>query len=186
MGLKGTAACIAVAFSTATATAASARDPVFWPTQYAQGQLSKKFQADVACAPVGPFGRSHGIEVFGEFACDVFADTGEFVIAVVPTGATSWKILKAGESSPVSGRLQGIVAAGAPRHLALLSVPDDPHSIMLEDQSTWKVVGTPARLARWKSGDIVMVEPGSSRKHLYRVLNKRRGDDFEADFRGFG
>jgi hypothetical protein len=31
-----------------------------------------------------------------------------------------------------------------------------------------------------------MVEPGSSRKHLYRVLNKRRGDDFEADFRGFG
>jgi hypothetical protein len=186
VALKGAAACIAVACSTATVTAASARGPVFWPTQYAQVQLSKKYQADVACAPVGPFGRSHGIEVFGEFACDVYAGAGEFVIAVVPTGATSWKILKAGETSPVSGRLLGIVAAGAPRHLALLSVPDDPHSIMLEDQSTWKVAGTPGRLARWKPGDIVMVEPDSSRKHLYRVLNKGRGDDFEADFRGFG
>ena len=186
MGVKGTAVCIAVAFSTATVTAAGAGGPVFWPTQYTQGQVSNKYQADVACAPVGPFGRSHGIEVFGEFACDVYADTGEFVIAVVPTGATSWKILKAGQPSPVSGGLQGIVAAGAPRHVALLSVPDDPRSIMLEDQSTWKVAGTPGRLARWKPGDIVMVEPDNGGKHLYRVLNKGRGDDFEADFRGFG
>ena len=86
----------------------------------------------------------------------------------------------------MSGRLQGIVAAGAPRHLALLSVPGQPHSVMLDDQSTWKVAGTPGRLSRWKPGDIVIVEPVDHSKHLYRVLNKARGDDFEVDFLGFG
>jgi len=186
VGLKGTVACIAVACSIATTTTASASGPVFWPKYYAEQQLSDKYQGDVACAPVGPFGRSHAIEVFGEFACDVFWDTGEFVTAIVPTGATTWKALKAGTTSPVSGRLQGIVAAGAPRHLALLSVPGKPHSVMLDDQSTWAVADTPGRLSRWKPGDVVIVEPDNHSKHLYRVLNKGRGDDFEADFLGFG
>ena len=186
MGLKAIAACIAVACSIATVTAAGAGGPVFWPKYYAEGQLSKKYQGDVVCAPVGPVARSHGTELFGEFACDVYGNTGEFVTAIVPTGATSWKVLKAGGTSPVSGRLQGTVAAGAPRHLALLSVAGLPHALMLDDQSTWKVAGTPARLGRWKPGDIVMVEPDSGGKHLYRVLNKGRGDDFEADFQGFG
>ena len=186
MGLKGAAACIAVVCSTVTVTAAGAGGPVFWPKYYAEGQLSTKYQGDVVCTPVGPVARSHAIELFGEFACDIYANTGEFVAAVVPTGGTSWKILKAGQTSPVSGRLQGIVAAGAPRHLALLSVPGLPHALMLDDQSTWKVAATPARLARWKPGDIVLVEPDNGGKHLYRVLNKGRGDDFEADFQGFG
>ena len=184
--MKVTVACIAVACSTATTTAASASGPVFWPKYYAEQQLSAKYQGDVSCAPVGPYGRSHAIEVFGEFACDVFGNTGEFVTAIVPTGATTWRVLKAGGISPVSGRLQGVVAAGAPRHLALLSVPGQAHAVMLDDQSTWKVSGMPARLSHWKPGDIVIVEPDDHSKHLYRVLNKGRGDDFEVDFLGFG
>jgi hypothetical protein len=186
---RRSAACFAVALSAvATLTAAGAGGPVFWPTYVADQQVGKKYEqygAAVTCAPVGPLARSHGTELFGEFACDVQTDTAESVLAVVPTGSATWKVLSLGQPSPVSGRLQGVVAAGAPHRVALLGV-GDPHSVMLDDQSTWKLVDAPGRLSRWKPGDVAMVEPDVGRKHFYRVVNKSRGDDFEADFRGFG
>jgi hypothetical protein len=187
---RRSAACFAVVLSAVvTLAAAGAGGPVFWSKYWVQKQVYKRYgeqSNSVACAPVGPLARSHGSQVFGEFACDVYTGIEDYVLAVVPTGELSWRILKPGEVSPVSGRLQGIAAAGAARRIALLSVPDDPRSLMLDDQSTWKVVDVGGRLARWKPGDIVMIEPGSSKKHFYRVVNKTRANDLEADFRGFG
>ena len=59
------------------------------------------------------------------------------------------------------------------------------HAVMLDDQSTWKVVDKLGRLASWQPGDTVMIEADPAKAHFYTVVNKGRGDDLEADFRGF-
>jgi hypothetical protein len=187
---KRSVACLAVALSTGVgAQAATAKAPVFWSKYWVQKQVYKKYEnygPSVACAPVGPLARSHGGEVFGEFACDVNDGITDYVVAVVPTGTLSWRALKPGEVSPVSVPLKGIAAAGASRRLALMSYPDDPGSLMLDDQSVWKVANLAGKLAHWKPGDVVTIQPNTSKKHYYRVVNKTRANELEADFRGFG
>jgi hypothetical protein len=187
---RRSAACLAVAFSTAvSAHAATAKAPVFWSKYWAQKQVYKKYESSgpsVACAPVGPLARSHGGDVFGEFACDIFDGMSDYVVAVVPTGTLSWRALKPGEVSPVSVPLKGIAAAGASRRLALMSYPDDPGSLMLDDSSLWRVANVAGTLSHWKAGDIVMIEPNASKKHFYRMVNKTRASELAADLRGFG
>lgn len=170
-------------------SAAAAGSPVFWPTNYAASQVYKTYEAqgaeDVSCAPVGPYTRQHGSEFFGEFACDVFMADSEYVLALIPTGSTTWRALKPGQASPVAVRLAGVAAAGSPRRVALFNIPNK-HDVGLDDASTWKLDDPTNRLARWKPGDTVTVQPGDSAKHFYRVVNRVRGDNLEADFVGFG
>ena len=174
----------------ALANAASGSgNPVFWPLGYAEHQVFLKYKPqlvdlDVSCSPVGPYARSQGSELFGEFACDVQSAGGEEVLAVVPTGAKTFKELLRGQPSPVSGPLRGIAGAGAAQHVALLDYPVK-HAVVLGDQSAWKLADPTGRLANWKHGDTVTVQPARTKAHLYRVVNKTRGNELEADFLGF-
>jgi hypothetical protein len=160
--------------------------PVFWPTNYASEQVYNHYANqgayDATCAAVGPLARQRNTELFGEFACDVVMEESDYLLAVVPTSATQWKALKPGDVSPVSGPLQGIAGAGSPRRVGLVQVAT--HTILLDDNTTWKVVDKLNRIALWQTGDLVMIEPDQNRTHFYRIVNKSRGDDLEADFKG--
>ena len=164
----------------------AAPGPVFWPTNYASEQVYNHYAGqgayDATCAAVGPLARQHSVEAFGEFACDVVMEEVDYLLAIVPTSATQWKILNPGDVSPVSVPLQGIAGAGSTRRVGVVDVAK--HTILLDDNTTWKVVDKSNRLALWQPGDTVMIEPDQSRTHLYRVVNKGRGDDLEADFKG--
>ena len=97
--IAGLLAVLASALGVASWAAAAAA-PVFWPTAYAQKQVYDHYAsygADVACAGVGPIARQHGVQYFGEFACDVASDSGELVLAVVPTSSIHWKTLEPGD-----------------------------------------------------------------------------------------
>src|SRR4051812_46038461 len=169
--------------------AAGSPGPVFWPLGYAQHQVFAAYSPsvddiDVACAPVGPYGRSHGSTIFGEFACDIQTSGGEQLIAVVPTGTTGFRLLSRGQVSPVSGTLGGIAGVGAPQHVAIAGYPE-PLAFVLGDQSTWKLTDPQHKSASWKYRDLVLVEPGRTKAHLYRLVDKTRSSELEADFIGF-
>ena len=118
VGLKGAAACIAVACSTATVTAAGASGPDLLADDYAEGQLSNQYASgDAICAPVGPVARWRaGPQLFGEFACDVSATHGRIRDrGSCRRGRSTWKALNPGQvASPADRR----VAAPGHHHLA--------------------------------------------------------------------
>jgi hypothetical protein len=178
---------IALCALTATPQADAAKAPVFWSKFWVQKQVYARYSSSepaVSCAPVGPASRQHDVEFFGEFACQLDPGDGNlYTLAVIPTGTSTWRMLNPGQPSPVAGRLTGVTDAGSVRRVALLSQAD--RTVILDDQSTWRFSPPGARLAGWKPGDAVTVQPDLGPKHLYRIVNRGRSDNVEVDFLGF-
>jgi hypothetical protein len=168
---------LAVGLVLLAGTARGATQPV-WTMNTAEVAVQDAFDAGAACHPVGP-GTAHGSSLeFGTFACAVFrVDGTEQVLTLRPASAIQ---LDYRTLHPASGPPPPFpVHPGFVQRIIILNPKRG--AVELVDQSVWQVHDPDHKLARWKVGDRIAIEYGTT----YGFANLTRHQILGVTFRGF-